>query len=903
MTETATVTLPDGREAEVSGATREAVLARVEALRLESVPRTQIDVNTTPIELPPKAEEQTFGVEGGIIPPFKVTPEPFTPYERDAAARGVDIDNELKDKDLRKAIGFSAGQPFTVDFLSRKIAERTGLPQDQVIQIAPTGQIEFYNPETKRFTPVDSKNVTTADLSDMYGPATAISPPVAFGTLGMFGGFWGSASFGAAGAFLGEISRLQYGRHLGVHDLDDEAMLMEGFKSAGIDAAAAGGGYAVGTLWKLGKRLLRAEAVTPRQAESILDEMGKYEDEIRLINESLEGQQRSAKFVLDPVADAESVIGLELRSSAESGLGGPGRAQRAAEVKANESALEDFARIVNRVEAPEGQIFTNEGADAIAAPAQQQLREIEASVQGIYDRGVVAAERDAMQALDELGTLTMAQSKAAGGLRARAAVAAHADELDTIKNADYDAYARNIGQKLRGDAGFDEATKYSSNIQVTVDAPYVAHVNASRKLIKDSVITTEVQGAKTLKPLKVGDTIDLAVLDDNLKQLRAVERKGTGDFTSRKLREAERQLTRMRADYLKKNHPEALDLLTKAEGSMTRYKDFVDKSVFKKVLAQDSAGRYRVDDVGVFKAIFLADDGGEAMRALVNIAEKEPGAIFGIQDAVLQFYKNYVVPPGAKIMTKQKHDVFVDRYADQLSAVFPGGPAGTSQMQKFGNLEAAVATQRKQATDVANMQKTNELWKLGHGRPEKMGAATFGNNLSNREIRRALYALQQKPAALAAYRDSVGREVYHKITSKGALNDTSIYNLLESDGGKLAIIFGETYVPNMKALARLIHANRLTVTGPALKQDTLIGRAARALISPPLTRKGRAQTFVEKLRTDAAHKMIASAVRDADVLRAIVSNANRDIHNTGVLNILAQTEAMALMYDDTLEAN
>lgn len=861
-----------------------------------------IDVDRSPIDLPPAQPEQTFGVEGGIIPPFTVAPDQYTQYDREAASRGVDIFNELEDKDLRSAISFSAGKPFTVEYLSRNIAEKTGLPQDQVVQIAPGGEIEFYNPETKRFTPVDGRNVTMADLKDLYGPTAAIAPPI-IGAVGGFaiGGFWGSAGFGASGAFLGEVARLNHGRNLGVHDLSDEDILWEGAKAFGLDAAFAGGGYATASLYKVGKRLLKAEAISKKEAQDILDEMGKYKDDIDVINDSLEEATRAQRFKLDPVADAESVVGLELRSSAESGLGGAGKQQRVTEIKANESALEEYAKVINRLDLPEGQIFTNEGADAAARPAQQELRQIQSEIQTRYDSNLLAAEYDAYRALEEIGDVSMGAAKSAGGARARAVVVAHADELRSIKDRNYEAYMQSIGQKRQGSFGWKEGDRWKSSVQVPIDKSYVDFQKAAKQLRKDGILTSKAQGEDALKLKKAGDTVDLAVLDENIKQLREILRNSDGSFSVRRVQLAEKQLTKLRNDYLAKNNPQAYGLLTKAEDSMTTYKDFTDKSVLNKVLAQTPSGTYRVDDVAVFKQVFIADDGGKAMRALVEVANKQPGAIFGLQDAVLKFYRNSVVPAGGKIMTRAKHDVFVERYADQLDAVFPAGPVGTPQLQKFGQFEASVAYQKEKAKNIAKMLKRSELWKLSNGRPERMGQITFGGNISNKQVRRTMLALQQNPAALTSYRDSVGREVYHRITSEGALNDAALINLLENDAAKLTLIFGERYVPQMKTLARLINANRLTVPGKQIAQDTLIGRAARALISPPLTRRGRAQTFIEKLRTDAAHKMVAAAVRDEKILQSIVANANNDIRNQRVMTILGQIGAAELMYDDTLE--
>jgi len=198
-----------------------------------------LDVDTSPVELPP-ARIQSFG-GSNLVPEFDAKVGP-SPNEVSDAARGVDVRNELRDFGLRKALGFSANQAFSADFLARKLAEKTGLPAEQVVRFNDRGEIEFFNPETKRFTPVDSSVATLSDLADFYGPATTITPALAFSIAGLVGGAPGSIAGGALGAWLGEIARLEYGRSIGVHDLSVEETLGKASKIAAFDAAAGTAG-------------------------------------------------------------------------------------------------------------------------------------------------------------------------------------------------------------------------------------------------------------------------------------------------------------------------------------------------------------------------------------------------------------------------------------------------------------------------------------------------------------------------------------------------------------------------------------------------------------------------------------------------------------------------------------
>ena len=894
------------RSGQLTGDRMEAAFVALKSFRATPTSIGNLAVDTSPVELPP-ARTQSFGGTT-LVPEFDVKIGP-SKNEISDAARGVDVRNELRDFGLRKALGFSPNQAFSADFLARKLAEKTGLPAEQVVRFNPRGEIEFFNPETRRFTPVDSKVATLADLADLYGPATTITPALALSIVGLVGGAPGSILAGGLGAWLGEIARLEHGRSLGVHDLSVEETLTRAAKIAAFDVAAGTAGQLIVQLRTLYKAIRSPTGFSAKEAGNILSEVGKNQEIIDRINGILNRSASRNKFKLDPVADAEDALGLERRQAASKSTD-ESMAQRASDLKANNSALDDFARDRLGIQDLEADLITNQGAERVARPVQAELLAKRRSIQAVADNNLAKAEADALGVLEQFKGL----DRRAAGKEARATVSAHEDALRTTKNDAWLGYEEAIGQKTPLSEGFSEADRFVSNVQIPITPEIAAAHTAIRRARKLSLLSNKSQGGKALKGTKPTTTtkidspilgldgrpitsktvvkknkIDLAVLDDDIKEVRDILRRGDPTFSTRKMRAAKDQLVRLRNNYLRINDPDTLALLEKAEAATAVHSDFINKSVFTRILRTTPNGKFELDDVNVFKAIFQ-EDSGEAMHQLVKIAAQQPGGKAALQSITLKFYRANVIPEGSTVPTKALHDAFVKRHEQVLGALFDD-----PKLLRFGELEANIARTSRIAERVQTTLARSPLAKLGGIAPERLGKAVFAEGISQSNIRSTMNVLRiAGPEMTAAFKDSVGRDIYRRITTDGALSTTKLSTLLESHGGKLTEVFGGQFVRDLQILRKGIILNAMTQAGPGVPTQNLMGMLARGLVTPPLTARGRIQTFVEKYRHQAAMRALNVAVRDPDVLRAIIVNSQRDITNAKVLNILSQIGATSL---------
>ena len=182
------------------------------------------------------------------------------------------------------------------------------------------------------------------------------------------------------------------------------------------------------------------------------------------------------------MADAEDAIGLQLRESA-SKISNRSIAERASELKANNSALDEFARRRSGIKDIEADILSNEGAEAAARPAQKALLDEKRRIQSIADTNLAKAEADALDALEEFKGL----SRRVEGSNARAIVSAHEKSLKTTKKNAWLGYERAIGQ---------EHNTLVSSVKIPVTPEFV---QAHRRVLaarKKSLLSNKSKGAK-----------------------------------------------------------------------------------------------------------------------------------------------------------------------------------------------------------------------------------------------------------------------------------------------------------------------------------------------------------------------------------------------------------------------
>jgi hypothetical protein len=377
-------------------------------------------------------------------------------------------------------------------------------------------------------------------------------------------------------------------------------------------------------------------------------------------------------------------------------------------------------------------------------------------------------------------------------------------------------------------------------------------------------------------------------LDEDIKQVRAAMRREGTDLNIRDLKRTEQALVKLRNEYLQSNNKGALQLLEDAERNTRRYHDFVDESVFAGVFKLTKDGRYVADNIAAFRHVFK--NSPEAMRELYRIAGSHVGGREALQRTAYQMYKDEVAANGIPIL--KKHDAFVDKHYDVMQILFPD-----PEFIRFGRFARNIERIEHRASVVMDRLKNSPLAKLSGDSvtPESMARHVFDAKIGAEDIasvRRTLRGHSRE--ALQAFDDAVGMQAWRKMSTEGVLSTTKLYNMINDPEARatLTAVFGDRYVGDLRRVLRGLNMARASTTAPRVGKTTPFGMALRAIITPPLTRRGRAQTLVETLRYDAVNEFLQQAVADPKLLRQLALQGAKDIRNDRVMAMFAQANAI-----------
>jgi hypothetical protein len=866
MTETAKVTLPDGRVATVSGPTRDAVLARIDALRLESS-----DITTEPFVLPTR--ERLIQHSEYEDPQILNVPHPGA----EIAATGVDVVTGAP-AGMRSLASFAKNENAAIAYLEGQL--------NAPVRKGPTsGQPEYlhYDPQTgkKRWTLVDESSFTSRDIAEFGEAIPPVAAAVAATGVAMTGVGAPGVGLAAGGAgALGEGARLAIGEIAGVNDVSAPQYVTDTLETGLYEMLLGWGGEKFMRLMQSIRKVFQPLATTADDAADILKTI-ENSNAKQLAND-IESMARTkdpnATFrpTTAEQANEESLLAIEAGALS-------GDRHAAIEVgertRLNESTLETAFDAIT--------LQSDDGGTAyLAAKEVQQVAEgmVETRAEKA-GAGMAGREAAAKEATEQLAVLDAQE----GGRRMRAGVLAARQVAKTKETNAYNTYKQAYGWDGHAASNVkiqktDRWNNFWAGVkQEKINAWFGHQKSAKGKIIPifegaskadDTIKLYDADGAVLSEFSKSADEpLDLHQLEEGLRALRKLHRgKKPGSADAHDIQRAIKELEILRRDGVT---PEILELAARAENAAFDRIHVADKGLLNSIIAEKN-GRYILNDTKLFAHVLTTND-KELAEQFMRVIEQDPGAVAATRRAFSGYYKEFAGKGG--YIDPVLHEQFMRKHSHTINAVFT--PAEIRRMNNLSNLGEIVKRSELRYQNLLKDLEKTFYGKIKNTNPEYLAEMIFstgkkkGTGFSVGETGQLIRMMDR-----AGYGDHIRRAVGDYIKNKaftaGVVQFAPLSNLASgATRNKLSAIYGAGYVRDIDTIlnAKIMISRKPNKPVPWHKTNALTD-FLRVVISPPLTRRGRAQTLFVNMRYDAANRALARALLDPKELERIVRLGN-----------------------------
>lgn len=864
-----------------------------EAERMLRELETQQGAETTPFRLPMRPASPSRYGTGGLreqsLRPMRVSPE-----ARAAAEAGVDV---LSGSPVgRFASGFSQNQATRAEDLRRRLSQHFG--QDIQMRVGPqSGQLEFLNPRTNRFTTVDEARFTMRDLADVIGPSI---PMLGAGIGEILGGPGGAALGGAAG----EAARRGIGQRMGVRDEDPES-----FARGVTGVGAAEGAFSVGgNLAVRGaqgvRNFFRPRIVTPEQATAVLSEAEAAQE---VANEIARRTGQPLQPTTGQMSQDPLLLGGEARVATSPDTGPAFREQ----LRQNETTLERFFDQVT----PTGAQPNAQTGAAVRREARQRAQQ---RIQPI-EEGVQAQVRE----LEELtAALPRARTAQMGSELRQLAEQARKELKENYEDVAWD--------NVRIMAGVNPNTALS-NVKIPVTDNLRTTLNRLQVEGREALLPSQQAGKATLTPdtltgkgaardaaeraLAQGADqdeaariyretlenyeVDLNQLNETISELRRLDRisrrgEVATDPSGRDRARLLSALVTQRNEHLRQANPQLLAAIEEAEELTAKRARLFDKGLVGGLLAKTD-GQYTITDPEVVGRT-LASGNPDAIRHLVTTFAEHPAGIPTLQRSMLALYRNEVVENG--IPQRNLHRRFMERHGDVIDELFPN----SRQIRQLGEFEKVVNRNLERFENFKKAVERSFHGKIDNLAPERVAERAMSDQFTEAEVKR-LMQLADAAGVKDQYRRAVGDQLRRQfISPTSGLQLKRMDDFVQKQSDRLANIFGPKYVSDLRTLLRGLKTIRTQASGIATTQNRTLGETIaegglRVSVARPLSPGGVALTRALRFRQRAADRVLSEVIRDPDALRAVVVQANTDVKSRKVAQLLAVLGGSTLAID------
>ena len=789
-------------------------------------------------------------------------PQPKYTVEDIAKLTGIDLPNDVKTNAsnfLGPKLGASFGQGEKNKVLAYKNSLSKFYNQDVDVRVGPkTGEPEFLNPQTGKYTLINQPGFDAGDMASFAGDAVVVIPQVVGNVVGFaYGGPLGAVAGGSGGAGLGEATRDVLGRILFDVNKDSNA-IWEGTKQAGLalpfEALGVGGPRLVSWLQKwvsTGKaNVADLEGLVKNSAEAkvLMDKMNNEFTSRGLKNEIF--------FTLGQAADDPKLLAIQNAFERQPKYGFQGT--YSAMNKKNAEALDAYFKLTN--ESYGGKDFTPDQVGVkINQVLQQQLNP--------ERQALIKLQQDTQADLTNAVVTLPSGSKKEAGQTIRTNIQELQQQLKDGFEQEYTAlYAAGEGRYI----GTDLIKKAINEIDER----------------QKNTLFTKYPDIKKIIDLEDRSVIALNTIKNTRSDLKAYDRQiRKGAIADTPEEGSVKKILGSLDQQLKKDLQEDPWLIeyNNLSNRYKAYKNRFDGAVGD--LLKMENGRLKLADEDVFGSSFKYGKGSQQkVDAVYDVVKEKPEALNAYKNSILDLYKREVVNLDGSVNTRA-HDKFIKNYEYGLKTFF--GENNYPQISKIGELGKEVNRINTLKEETLDKLSKTTIGKLERLDPDLIFSKVY-DPAKPTTLKETVNILKNDPDTLKSFQNVVIKDMEDSIVSPttNAFDYTKFASYLKNNKQNLQTIFADDpkYIKNLEEFNDVLKILSRKNTDPIISQEkNALNDLIRARVGM-FTLEGRIFTSAQKIFNYRLMDRMNTIITDPKSLENLLSLKNVPTKNYDLYN-------------------
>jgi len=726
-----------------------------------------------------------------------------------------------------------------------------------------TGELEFLNPETKKFELVNKPGIEIGDFTGQGGNAMVILPDIAAtigGTLISGGNLPVGVASGAVTAGIMEYSKYILGKELyGINkDVSNEDLLNRAFVAAGISAGSAilGVGAAKvikGTTNLIKGRFLQGNDIAVSAAE---DAVVKADAVATKINSVLDGAKikSNLKFTLGQAANDADMLAAQESFENINKLGYMNEFRTFNQNQAD--ALNKYFGFLKS-----GFGTNTKGASEFEAgtliqevikkqnqPIVKELIKKQSESETILEKAIIRLSDGSSK---ETGVAIRSSIDEASKLY-KEKVATAADDLATAANI------KNVSTDIISDTVESLSKKAKDNLLKLPDTKNLFN----KKLLKEGNVNPEV-----LRNTK--STIQSLIRDQ-------IEGKAAGETVE--VKTLQTIVTAINKQLQKSAPKEYTDALDEFNTLVVNNKKLLNNELISKITKVDDNRLKIFGDEDLFSLSFKKGLKSDVYaKQIHDVIKNSPDAMKAYKNSINDFYKTKVIKNGK--INENAHKAFLKDYEAPLKLFF--NEVDFNKISKLGGFQKAV--------NDTTLMRNNTIKKIEKSFAGKLERLTPGELVDKiykakniDEIRLLKNILSKDPEVFKAFQRSVLTDLNESVLKSSDRLDMKVIDALSFDkylygagerGYRVALkeIFGDSFVKDLELLNQAL---KISGRRQPPKGMGVFGSAFSDIIRARLgqfTLSGRLFTASRRIYAKAAERVMANALLNPQSLRELIN--------------------------------